>query len=395
MNASYPARPHQLTLSASLTSHFKMDSTSTLSTTNAERTPSHTHPVSADRGSRFTTPSVGKSGESVQHRTFSSKEAMLRLSTPVARELMEVEQRLGEELRSPYEELIPVLQHGTQLGGKRLRPALLLLTGSAVGTLTPEHVVLGSVVEMVHTATLIHDDVLDDAEARRHVATINARWDEHTSILVGDYLFAQSFRLAATLSSTKACQMVGEAARLVCEGELRQVLSRDALNISEQDYFTMIRGKTAELCRVACELGAIYSGGSDQTVEAMGRYGDSLGIAFQIADDFLDLWGDDRTVGKTLGTDVGQGKITLPLIRLRNTVSTKQWERISNILTGPVQDRLDAVMPLLQNSDARTYTQRVAESFKQQAIRSLDCLPESEAKHSLVGLAEFCVDRRF
>lgn len=320
---------------------------------------------------------------------------MLRLSTPVARELMEVEQRLSEELRSPYEELIPVLQHGTQLGGKRLRPALLLLTGSAVGTLTPEHVVLGSVVEMVHTATLIHDDVLDDAEARRHVATINARWDEHTSILVGDYLFAQSFRLAATLSSTKACQMVGEAARLVCEGELRQVLSRDALNISEQDYFTMIRGKTAELCRVACELGAIYSGGSDQTVEAMGRYGDSLGIAFQIADDFLDLWGDDRTVGKTLGTDVGQGKMTLPLIRLRNTVSTKQWERISNILTGPVQDRLDAVMPLLQNSDARTYTQRVAESFKQQAIRSLDCLPESEAKHSLVGLAEFCVDRRF
>ncbi|MAI74335.1 MAG: polyprenyl synthetase [Rhodopirellula sp.] len=308
---------------------------------------------------------------------------------------MEVEQRLSVELQSPYEELISVLQHGTQLGGKRLRPALLLLTGSAVGPLTSEHMVLGTVVEMVHTATLIHDDVLDEAATRRHVATINARWDEHTSILVGDYLFAQSFRLAATLSSTEACRMVGEAARLVCEGELRQVLSRDVLNIPEQDYFTMIRGKTAELCRVACELGAIYSGGTKTTVEAMGRYGDSLGIAFQIADDFLDLWGDDRTVGKTLGTDVGQGKMTLPLIRLRDTVSTSKWETISEILTGPPESRLHDVMPFLQTSDARGYTQRVAESFKQRAIRSLDCLPESDSKQSLVQLAEFCTDRRF
>ncbi len=325
----------------------------------------------------------------------SAKEAMLRLSSPVAAELMAVEHRLASELQSPHEELIPVLQHGTQLGGKRLRPALLLLTGAAVGSLGPDHVVLGSVVEMVHTATLIHDDVLDEAETRRHVATVNARWNGHTSILVGDYLFAQSFRLAATLPSTEACRMVGEAARLVCEGELRQVLSRDVLNISEQDYFAMIRGKTAELCRVACELGAKYSSGTATTVEAMGRYGDSLGIAFQIADDFLDLWGDDCTVGKTLGTDIGQGKMTLPLIRLRETLRTSQWEEISEILTGPVETRLDAVMPFLEKSDARSYTERVAESFKECAIRSLDCLPESDAKRSLVELAKFSVERRF
>ena len=321
--------------------------------------------------------------------------ALGRLYEPIGAELAEVEAKLFRELQSPHEALVPVLRHGIQLGGKRMRPALLLLVGRAVGPLSNDHIVLGTVVEMVHTATLIHDDVLDEADTRRHVPTINAQWSDHTSILIGDYLFAQSFRLAATLASTDACQMVGEAARLVCEGELRQILSRDALGISEQEYFDMIRGKTAELCRVACELGARFSGGTRATVEAMGRYGDSLGIAFQIADDLLDLWGDDGIVGKTLGTDIGQGKMTLPLIRLRDTVATEDWANITDILTGPVDSRLNAISPFLQRCDAKAYTQSVAETFKRRAIRSLDCLPASPAKQALIELASFSVDRRF
>ena len=376
-------------------SHFEMDSTSTLPSTVTEPARRATQPASHDGSEPSSGPPAPKSNAACVSADVSAKEMMLRLSSPVSAELLAVEQRLALELRSPHEELVPVLQHGTQLGGKRLRPALLLLTGASVGSLGPDHVVLASVVEMVHTATLIHDDVLDEAETRRHVATINARWNEHTSILIGDYLFAQSFRLAATLSSTEACEMVGEAARMVCEGELRQVLARDLLNVSEENYFAMIRGKTAELCRVACELGAKYSKGGTSTVEAMGRYGDALGIAFQIADDFLDLWGDDNTVGKTLGTDIEQGKMTLPLIRLRDTIDVSEWEEVCNILSGPANDRLEAVMPYLQKSDARWYTRRVAESFKERAVRCLDCLPESEAKRSLVQLAEFSVDRRF
>jgi octaprenyl-diphosphate synthase len=377
-------------------SHFEMDSTSTLTTRGTER---ERHSSNDPTPAILPTLSNGEQKRAARHSPtpdkISAKEVMLRLSEPVAAELMEVEIRLGRELQSPHDELTGVLQHGTQIGGKRLRPALVLLTGTAVGPLSNDHVVLGTVVEMVHTATLIHDDVLDDAETRRHVATINARWDEHTSILVGDYLFAQSFRLAATLKSTEACRLVGEAARLVCEGELRQVLSRDILSISEKDYFSMIRGKTAELCRVACELGAKYSGGSSGIAEAMGQYGDSLGVAFQIADDFLDLWGHDATVGKTLGTDIRQGKMTLPLIRLRDTVSRAQWQHISQILTGPVEERLPAIMPFLEQSDARSYTQHVAESFKRRAIKSLDCIPCSEARHSLSQLASFSVDRSF
>ena len=318
-----------------------------------------------------------------------------RLYGPILEPLREVERKFGGELQSPYESLAPVLSHGTQLGGKRLRPAMLLLSGAAVGELTSDHVILGTVIEMVHTATLVHDDVLDGAESRRHVATINARWSEHTSILLGDYLFAQSFRLAATLPSTEACRMIGEAARVVCEGELRQVLQRDVLDLDEATYFEMIGGKTGELCRVACQLGGRHAGCDDATFEALGSYGYSVGIAFQIADDFLDFWGDDETVGKTLGTDIGQGKMTLPLIRLLQTASEAERRQIVRILRGDAERRLPSIRPLLERSDAAAYTMGIAEEFKQRALDSLGSLEMSKARASLAAIAHFSVDRRF
>ncbi len=318
-----------------------------------------------------------------------------RLYAPIERPLRQVEARLISELESPYEALLPLLRHGTQLGGKRLRPALLLLAGKAVGSIGPEHIVLGTVIEMVHTATLVHDDVLDDAVTRRHVPTVNARWNEHTSILLGDYLFSQSFRLAATLPSTEACRWIGEAARLVCEGELRQILDRNTIDLDESTYFDIIRGKTAELCRVACQLGARYAEGSGEQVRALGSYGESLGIAFQIADDYLDLWGEDGAVGKTLGTDIEQGKMTLPVIRLLQTADRSQRTRIIRILRGPVADRLPAIRPLLEDSDAAQYTRCTALRFCDQAVRSLDILHDSHAKTCLQAIAEFSVSRRF
>jgi len=319
----------------------------------------------------------------------------MRLYGPILEPLAKVEHRLNQELQSPYESLIPVLRHGTQLGGKRLRPAMLLLAGAAVAELTDEHVVLGTVIEMVHTATLIHDDVLDEADTRRHVPTINARWNEHTSILLGDYLFAQSFRLAATLPSTQACRWIGEASRLVCEGELRQVLQRDVIEIDEETYFDMIRGKTAELCRAACQLGAKFSGGNDASVDALGTYGNAVGIAFQIADDYLDLWGEDDTIGKTLGTDIAQGKMTLPIIRLMETASNSNRAGIVRILRGPAGERLERIRPFLEQSDARQYTRCIAERYRRSAIDALAGVRDSAAKVSLAAIADFSVDRRF
>ncbi len=351
-------------------------------------------PIGADNSSSVS--SLTAVGDSSQPDSPANSQSLLRtLYSPIVRPLRRVEQRLHLELQNKHPLLSGLLRHGTNLGGKRLRPAMLLLVAKATGTVNEEHVVLATVVEMVHTATLVHDDVLDGADTRRHLPTINSKWSDHTSILLGDYLFAQSFYLAATLPSTEACRWIGQAARLVCEGELRQVLQRNAFDLDEATYIDLIRGKTAELCRVACQLGAKFSGADESSVRMLGQFGDAIGIAFQIADDYLDLWGEDGTIGKTLGTDICQGKMTLPLIRMMQTASATERTQIQHILKGPSQQRLNLIRPWLENSDARQYTRQVAQSYCDRAIRSLSGLSDSAAARSLKAMAEFSVDRRF
>ena len=320
-----------------------------------------------------------------------------RLYGPITHLMPVVEQRLAGELQTRYELLAPILRHGVQLGGKRLRPALVLLSGMAISPerVRDDHVTLGVVLEMVHTATLIHDDVLDAADRRRKVETINAVWGDHVSILLGDYLFSQAFRLSATLDSTEACRWIGEASRSVCEGELRQVLARDRTDLDEASYLEMLRGKTAELCSVACRLGASFAGATAEHIAALSRYGDALGIAFQIADDYLDLWGDDAIVGKTLGTDIQQGKWTLPVLRLLQTATPGEAKRIRAILAGEPQRRLAELLPRLETSDAREYTRGVAQSYRDRACDSLAGLINSPAKRSLTDLATFAISRTF
>ncbi|WP_407652570.1 polyprenyl synthetase family protein [Aporhodopirellula aestuarii] len=346
---------------------------------------------------------------------------MRQVYGPIVEHLVAVDARLHLELQSQYEALVPVLRHGTQLGGKRLRPALLLLSGLATSAdltkatdsphhndaindndaarknelISDDHIVMATVVEMVHTATLVHDDVLDKADTRRHVPTINARWNDDTSILLGDYLFAQSFCLAATLPSTLACRWVGQAAQRVCEGELRQILGRDWLDIDEETYLEIIRGKTAELTSVSCRLGAQLSGGDESLVAALGNYGNDLGIAFQIADDYLDLWGDGEQVGKTLGTDLAQGKITLPLIRLLRHENTNIASQAIDALRAEPAERMRRIGPLLRKSDAGEYTRDIADQYRRSAIAAIDSLAPSPALESLIRIADFSVDRRF
>ncbi|TWT80052.1 Octaprenyl-diphosphate synthase [Planctomycetes bacterium CA13] len=325
----------------------------------------------------------------------SSKQQIAAMYGTIAEEMRLIEQRFHLELQTPYESLVPVLRHGTQMGGKRLRPAMLLLSAASCGKVTDEHVILGTVIEMVHTATLIHDDVLDEADTRRHVATVNAKWNNHTSLLLGDYLFAQAFRLAATLGSIEACQWLGEASRLICEGEMRQVLTRDVIELDETTYLEMIQGKTAELCRVGCLLGAKFASGTNAAVQALSDYGNAIGIAFQIADDYLDLWGSGERVGKTLGTDLEQGKMTLPLIRLLRTIEQRDRDQVIQLLSGPAHTRAEKISPWLDRSDAKEYTRDVAESYRTRAIKALDVLPDTEAKQSLIAIANFAVHRRF
>jgi octaprenyl-diphosphate synthase len=311
---------------------------------------------------------------------------------PIARDLEEVEATLARTLEQSRPCLTPLLAHLRNYKGKRLRPALLLLTARACGRVGPAHHTLGAVVEMIHTATLVHDDVLDGAAVRRHVATVNARWGNHTSIILGDYLFTHAFHLASTLD-VRACRLIGEATNRVCEGEAHQGAEKGNLVLSEDEYFDIIDGKTAELTACCCRLGALYSDADDDVVSSLSDYGRALGLAFQIADDLLDLVGEERMTGKSLGTDAQQQKLTLPLIRLLSRASAATAAQVRAILSGAGNHKREALRPYLIESGALAYAQRRAEDFAARARAELHCLPPSACRAILEGLTQRVVHR--
>jgi octaprenyl-diphosphate synthase len=313
---------------------------------------------------------------------------------PIAAELAEAERIYAAELGSRAAFVQRLVEHCGDFHGKRLRPALLLLTARACGTTTPAHPVLAAVVEMIHTATLVHDDVLDEAAVRRHAATINAEWGNEAAVLLGDYLFTHAFHLAASLESTLACRLIGRATNLVCEGEMQQVQHRGNLQLDEAAYFEIIQGKTAALLAVCGRLGAHYAGADEETVAAMEGFGRDLGVAFQIADDVLDLWGDERTAGKTLGTDLEKQKLTLPMIRLLATAGGPLAAEARSVLSDPHPDRR-LLRPLLERSGAVEYAWERARGFAVAAEAALDRLPETPARDVLRLLARNVVRRAF
>jgi octaprenyl-diphosphate synthase len=249
------------------------------------------------------------------------------------------------------------------------------------------------VVEMIHTATLVHDDVLDGASVRRHTATVNAAWGNQASILLGDYLFTHAFHLSSTLDDVRACRLIGEATNRLCAGELQQICERGNLVLSEDDYFEIIDAKTAELTSCCCRLGALYSGMPDEVVERLARYGRYLGLAFQIADDVLDLVGDEGVAGKSLGTDLEQQKLTLPLIRLLADAPAEKASRLQQILQSPGNHKRENLAPDLADGGAIAYARRRAEEFAAAALAELDCLPPSPCRSILESLTERVVHR--
>jgi octaprenyl-diphosphate synthase len=315
------------------------------------------------------------------------------LYAPVADELEAVETMLRSELRSRAPFVDELVRYGCLLGGKRLRPALLLLAGKAAGHLVAEHVVLATVVEMIHTATLVHDDVLDEADMRRHLATVHARWSNEASVLLGDYLFTHAFYLASTVGSTFACRTIGQATNIVCHGELQQVGSRGNYDLAEEEYLEIIEAKTAELCSCCCRLGAHYAGAEQETVEALARFGRRLGIAFQIADDLLDVTGDETATGKSLGTDLEKHKPTLPLIRLLSRAGSAERQQVLAILTAGGNHRREALAPFLARHEACEYARHKARSYAESARAEVAGLPDSPALDVLRGLTDFVVSR--
>ena len=293
-----------------------------------------------------------------------------------------------------------VVRHGYRLGGKRLRPALVLLAGQACGELTSDHELLGVVVEMIHTATLVHDDVLDEATLRRHVDTVNARWGNEKSVLLGDFLFSQAFYLAATVAGEKfsgtgavACQLIGRSTNRVCHGELRQTLAEGDLAISQGDYLEMIDGKTAELCACCCRLGALYAGADEGEADRLEAFGRNLGMAFQITDDLLDLLGDEQTTGKTAGADLAKQKMTLPLIYTRDSLVNGPRVTLEDWLQNPSPDSRQEIAKLVAAVGGITHARRMANQYVTKAIDALDDLEQTAAVGQLATLARFSTAR--
>jgi octaprenyl-diphosphate synthase len=312
---------------------------------------------------------------------------------PIAAELAESERIFEAELASRFPFVQHLVGHCADFRGKKLRPALVLLTGQACGRLTRDHPVLAAVVEMIHTATLVHDDILDEAVIRRHAATVNAEWGNETAVLLGDYLFTHAFHLAASLDSTLACRWIGRTTNLVCEGEMQQVHGRGNQDLTEDEYFAIIRGKTAELTAVSCRLGAHYAGAPAATVDALEGYGRDLGVAFQIADDVLDIWGEEQKTGKSLGTDLEKQKLTLPLIRLLATSAPATASAVRRLLADATPESRMELRPLLESSGALAYAWDRARQSVASAVAALGALPDSHARSTLRHLAGYVLRR--
>lgn len=312
---------------------------------------------------------------------------------PVREELGKVEQLLRASMRSndPYADAL--IGYGWSLGGKRLRPSLTLLTAKATGSINETTLRLASVVELVHTATLVHDDVLDGASMRRNMPTVHTQWDTNCSILLGDFLFTEAYYQASLCDSPSPSRWIGAAAKQTCEGEIRQRGTIDHWNLSIETYLDILRAKTAELCAVSTALGAWSSGASAETIESAERFGRNLGLAFQIYDDWLDLWGDDRQVGKSLGTDLNTGKPTLPILHLLRECSQENRRNILSILHGDAETRWMKLRPWLEPSDASEYTLECAKKFVRLALMELQNFRPCAATESLRTLALYSVAR--
>lgn len=317
----------------------------------------------------------------------------------IASGMQSVEERIRTELVSDDPLVSEMLQYVAGLGGKRLRPALSLLAARWIGRITEETVRLATVVELVHTATLVHDDILDHASLRRHKPTVHVRWNVPSSVLIGDWLFTHAYRLANEGESTLPGRWVAIAAQRVCEGEIRQGNSVADWGISESEYLRMLEDKTGALCGVSIALGAWSAGAPIELCRELERFGVQLGTAFQIYDDWLDVWGNSHQSGKTLGTDLSQLKPTLPMLRtLQRMESGPRAAWIASV-EEESPSAIDQMRSYLHDYDASEYTLDFARQMIRDATSRLEAMArkvgglDNPAYQALVALAHASVHR--
>lgn len=279
-------------------------------------------------------------------------------------------------------------------GGKRLRPLLAVLAARALGYQGEKHHTLAAIVEFIHTATLLHDDVVDESYMRRGQETANARFGNEASVLVGDFLYTRSFQLMVTMDSMRVMQILADATNVIAEGEVMQLMNCNDPDTTEASYFEVIYSKTARLFEAAVQLGAVISEQPEPVEQAAANYGRYLGTAFQLVDDLLDYTAEAETLGKDVGDDLAEGKPTLPLLYAMWQSSEADAQLIRHAIEqGGERDKLSHILNLMEQTGALTYTRKKALEQRDRAIAELAMFPDSPYKDALIGLAHAAVER--
>lgn len=312
-----------------------------------------------------------------------------------ATESKAVDQLIINELSS---DVILINQMGHYIvgnGGKRLRPMLLLLAAKALGSINDNHLILAAVIEFIHTATLLHDDVVDESDLRRGKESANAVWGNAASVLVGDYLYSSAFEMMVRTGNMRVMEILSKTTTAIAEGEVLQLLNCNNPETTESKYLEVIARKTAILFSAATRLGAVIAGVAPEVEESLAEYGQQLGIAFQLIDDALDYKANKEELGKNLGDDLAEGKPTLPLIYAIQQGTEEEANIIIDAIRNGKRESFNAVYAIVQRTDAIAYTEQCADAAAQKAIDSLNVLPESEYKDALTLLAKFSVQRNY
>lgn len=310
-------------------------------------------------------------------------------------EALAVDQLIINELSSDVVLINQVGHYIVGNGGKRLRPMLLLLAAKSLGGITDSHLILAAVIEFIHTATLLHDDVVDESDLRRGKESANAVWGNAASVLVGDYLYSSAFEMMVRTDNMRVMEILSKTTTAIAEGEVLQLLNCNNPETTEAKYLEVIARKTAILFSAATRLSAVISNTPSATEEGLAQYGQHLGIAFQLIDDALDYKATKEELGKNLGDDLAEGKPTLPLIYAIQNSSKSDADLIIDAIKNGNRDAFAEIYSIVQSTKAIDYTEQRAEEEAQKAISALAVLPDSEYKAALIQLAQFSVQRNY
>jgi octaprenyl-diphosphate synthase len=318
-----------------------------------------------------------------------------QIQQPVAADLIAVDRFIEARLQSEVALVNQVAHHIIYSGGKRLRPMIVLLGARAFGYTGRQHIELAAIVEFIHTATLLHDDVVDKSMLRRGQETANTVFGNEASVLVGDYLYSRSFQMMVDVANMRVMEIMADTTNLIAEGEVLQLLNCHDPDTSETRYLKVIRAKTAKLFEAAALVGAVISGAAAKHERAIAAYGLHMGTAYQLVDDVLDYHGASEEIGKNVGDDLAEGKPTLPLIHAMRNGTREESAIVREAIENGGRETIDRVVAAVESTGAIAYTARAAADEADKALKALSEVPPSAYRDALEALAEFCISRTY